>query len=95
MARQMRGFPDLFLGGFEDPTLVAVRIGTDEGGKGLINRLAVRSESRCKGLGSMLLREMEKRLKKRGLNVISALVEKGNEDSLVFFRNAATRSMGT
>jgi ribosomal protein S18 acetylase RimI-like enzyme len=85
MAEQMQRFPDLFIGAFEDSELVGLCIGTDEGRKGWINRLAVHPKHRRKGIGTMLLQEMERILRKRGLNVLSALIEDWNTSSLAFF----------
>jgi len=84
MARQMQRFPDRFIGAFEGSELAGLCIGTDDGRKGWINRLAVHPKHRRVGIGTLLLREMERILKKRGLNVISALIEDRNISSLAF-----------
>ncbi|MFQ6128015.1 MAG: GNAT family N-acetyltransferase [Thermoplasmata archaeon] len=85
MERQMRLIPGLFLGAFEGDELVGVVVGTDDTRKGWINRLAVRPDYRRKGIGTALLRELEKRLRARGNRIIGALIETPNEASKDFF----------
>lgn len=85
MKRQMRLIPELFLGAFQGSELVGAIVGTDDTRKGWINRLAVRPDQRRKGVGSALMLELERRLKKRGIRIIGALIEKPNRVSERFF----------
>lgn len=83
--KQLETFPDLFIGAFDDGRLIASVIGSDDGRKGWINRLAVHPEYRGKGIAHTLLNEIEKRLRKRGRKIICVLVEDWNEKSITFF----------
>ncbi len=86
IAAQMARDPELFLGAFAGGRLVGVVIGSDEGRKGWINRLAVDPEYQRRGLGRRLVEEVERRLRARGRKIVAALVEDRNEASLEFFQ---------
>lgn len=88
MERQISEFGDLILGAFEEDELVGVTIGTDDGRKGWINRLAVHPEHRNKGVGLSLIQAIEKALRKRGRGIISVLIEAPNEPSVSLFKKA-------
>lgn len=83
--RQMREFGDLFLGAFERSELIGLVIGTDDGRKGWINRLAVSPEHQRKGVGAALVRAIEAEFQKRKKRIISILVELPNQASISFF----------
>ncbi|MFQ5884419.1 MAG: GNAT family N-acetyltransferase [Thermoplasmata archaeon] len=86
--RQIGEFGDLFLGAFEGDELIGLVIGTDDGRKGWINRLAVSPEHQRKGVGMALVRELESAFRKRQRRIISILVELPNEASMPFFKEA-------
>jgi ribosomal protein S18 acetylase RimI-like enzyme len=65
--------------------IVAVVLGTHDGRKGWINRLAVLPEFQRQGLGRMLVEELEKRFSKMGFGICCGLVETYNEVSMGFF----------
>ncbi|TET91989.1 MAG: GNAT family N-acetyltransferase [Methanomassiliicoccales archaeon] len=88
IGRQMSEFSDLFLGAFEGDELIGLVVGTDDGRKGWINRLAVSPEHQRKGVGSALVRELESAFQKRKKRIISILVELPNEASMSFFEEA-------
>ncbi|MEM0448410.1 MAG: GNAT family N-acetyltransferase [Methanomassiliicoccales archaeon] len=56
-------------------------LGTTDGRKGWINRLAIHPEWQGKGVALALLREFECRLERKGLRIFSALVNCDNERS--------------
>jgi ribosomal protein S18 acetylase RimI-like enzyme len=85
MTEEFNENPDLILGAYEKDELVGVIVGTDDGRKGWINRLAVLPESRRRGVGSALIAACEKALRKRGRRIICTLVE-DNYKSLELFR---------
>jgi ribosomal protein S18 acetylase RimI-like enzyme len=85
LGRQLTRDPDLFLGAFVADRLVGVVIGTCDGRKGYVNRLAVRSGCRRRGLGDRLLSACEAALRRRGVEVFGALVELPNDASLGLF----------
>lgn len=65
--------------------IVAVVLGTHDGRKGWINRLAVLPEHRRRGLGRLLVDELEKRFRKMGFDIYCGLIETYNDDSMAFF----------
>lgn len=86
IASQMERDPSLFLGTFENSTLIGVVIGSyDYRKKGWINRLAVHPKHRRQGVGQSLITSMEKILKKKGATVICALIEETNQESITLF----------
>lgn len=86
--RQISEFGDLFLGAFEGDELVGLIIGTDDGRKGWINRLAVVLGHQRKGVGLALIRAIESALHKRQRRIISILVELPNDESISLFKSA-------
>lgn len=86
IAAQMARDPDLFLGAFVSGKLVGVVIGSDDGRKGWINRLAVDPAYRRRGIARSLIAELEHRFQGRGREIIAALVEDWNTASLALFQ---------
>lgn len=87
VAAELKGDRSVFLAAELDGQIVGVILGTEDGRKGWINRLAVTPELRRRGIARMLVREVETRLEARGLDIIAALIETPNQDSLRFFRS--------
>jgi ribosomal protein S18 acetylase RimI-like enzyme len=76
-----------FLGAVTDEgRLVGVVLGTHDGRKGWINRLAVAPSYRSRGIARLLVRDAEAGLRERGIEVFAALIESDNQASLTFFR---------
>lgn len=86
--KEMERDPDLVFGAFEGEELIGVILGTDDGRKGWINRLAVEQKYRRKGVAIQLIDALERALKKRGRKIICTLVEDWNEASLNLFKNS-------
>jgi ribosomal protein S18 acetylase RimI-like enzyme len=61
-------------------------LGTHDGRKGWINRLAVAPAYQRRGIAGLLIGELETRLEALGLEIVAALVESDNHVSLEFFR---------
>ncbi|HEU68100.1 MAG TPA: GNAT family N-acetyltransferase [Candidatus Acetothermia bacterium] len=85
IARQMEGNTSLFLGAEQDGKLVGAVLGTHDGRKGWINRLAVHPAHRRRGIGQALVCAVEARLQAMGIEIIGALIEDWNDDSMAFF----------
>lgn len=74
-------------GAFDGGELVGVIMGTSDGRKGWVNRLAVKSSWRGRGLARRLIALCEKELERSGLGIICCLIEDWNEASLKLFRS--------
>jgi len=76
----------VFLLAEAEGTLVGVVLGTHDGRKAWINRLAVAAPFRRRGIARMLVGELETRMAALGLDITAALIESDNRVSLRFFR---------
>ncbi|MBN2382030.1 GNAT family N-acetyltransferase [bacterium] len=65
--------------------IVGTVLGTHDGRKGWINRLAVCPRFRRQGLAQHLIHEIEKKLEQQGLKVIACLIETRNQASIRCF----------
>jgi len=68
--------------------LVGSLLGTTDGRKGWVNRLAVHPKWQRGGVALALLREMERRFDERGILVFCALIQDDNAVSKAFFERA-------
>jgi N-acetylglutamate synthase len=87
VARELQRGTAIFLLAEEAGRLAGVVIGTNDGRKGWINRLAVAPAYRRRGVATLLVRAVEERLNDIGIDIIAALIESENETSLAFFRS--------
>ena len=71
----------------DDAGIVGVVLGTFDGRRGWILRLAVHPGRRREGLASRLVAELERRLRSRGASRINIHVLPGNADGLAFWRH--------
>lgn len=74
-----------------DGEIVGAVLGTHDGRKGWVNRLAVSPSHRRRGLGGELLAEVERRFTALGIGIFACLVEDWNVDSRVFFEESGYR----
>ena len=77
----------VFLGAEVDGVLVGVVLGTHDGRKGWINRLAVLPDHRRRGIGKALVTETEQRLNELGIKIVTCMIEGGNDSSEDFFES--------
>lgn len=75
----------IFLVAEDKDKIVASILGTHDGRKGWINRLAVLPEYRNEGIAKKLLKEVEKQLHEIGIDIIACLIEDNNPDSVEVF----------
>lgn len=86
MTRELELDHVFLAGAFQGEALVAVVLGTEDGRKGWINRLAVRPSFQKQGLAKALVDFCEHRFKNRGLGMVCALIEEDNNRSMALFR---------
>jgi ribosomal protein S18 acetylase RimI-like enzyme len=87
MEKQLKQDNTIFLVAERGGELVGSVIGTHDGRKGWINRLAVHPSYRHRGLAKKLVAETEKRLSEVGLEVIACLILRENTASLQLFQS--------
>ncbi len=85
LRKQLSDDPDLFIGAFDGSRMVGVIIGSDDGRKGWVNRLAVIPEKRRCGIASRLLERCEAALRERGRQIVCTLIEEDNDNSHQLF----------
>ncbi len=85
VARELAQNSSVFLAAEEDGMLVGAVLGTQDGRKGWINRLAVRPSHRRRGIGRALVNALETRLQSMGIEIVGCLIEDWNESSMAFF----------
>lgn len=86
ITEELRRDTAVFLVAEVDGEPAGVILGTHDGRKGWINRLAVAPAYRRQGIARMLVAEVEARLTARGIDITAALIETPNTASLAFFR---------
>ncbi len=84
--KELEGEASLFLVAEKEGRIIGSVLGTHDGRKGWINRLAVAPDSRRKGVGRALVAEVELQLSRMGIAIVACLVEDWNEDSIRVFR---------
>jgi ribosomal protein S18 acetylase RimI-like enzyme len=85
-ARQLAMFADLHLVAVEGERIVGVVLGSHDGRKGWINRLAVDPAYQRRGIGAMLVTAVDTAIRGHGITIVCALVELDNAASASLFR---------
>jgi len=85
ISSQMRSDCSIYLVAEEDGKMVGAVLGTHDGRKGWINRLAVAPDQRKRGIAAMLVRAVEERLLERGIEIFACQIEDWNEPSMTVF----------
>jgi ribosomal protein S18 acetylase RimI-like enzyme len=79
--------PDLFLVAETEDEIVGAVLGGFDGRRGMVYHLAVASEYRQKGIGKVLMEELEERLRSKGCIRYYLLVTQDNERAIHFYEN--------
>ncbi len=77
--------PQLFIVGVEGDHLVAALLATFDGRRGWLNHLAVDPGHRHRGLATLLVRDVERRLRVLGCRKVNLLIEPDNLDVEQFY----------
>jgi ribosomal protein S18 acetylase RimI-like enzyme len=77
---------NLFLVAVSEGNLIGSIVGTHDGRKGWINRLAVHPDFQRRGIARQLVRKVEDYLSKNGIDITACLIEGYNRDSMTFFQ---------
>ena len=85
MNKEMKETKNFLAGAFLGQALVGAVLGTDDGRKGWINRLAVKPAYRRKGVAKKLVTFCTRVFQGRGIGIVCALVEEENAASLKLF----------
>ncbi len=83
--QQLDQFPDFYLVATVGERIVGVVLGTHDGRKGWINRLAVHPDDQRRGIASALVSACDKAIRARGISIVAALVESDNAASAALF----------
>lgn len=81
LAQQLAHWPRTFLVAERDREIIGVILGTHDGRKGWLNRLAVHPQARRQGIGAALVRACEQALLADGIQIVAALTEIENSAS--------------
>jgi ribosomal protein S18 acetylase RimI-like enzyme len=93
IAKKLQRDPDLFLVAEDDGKIIATVIGGYDGRRGLVYHLAVDRAYRGRGIGTMLMEEVERRLRAKGCLRAYLLVKRGNEAVVEFYRHRGWETM--
>lgn len=85
--RKSRVSPEMFLVGLVNGRIVATVMGGYDGHRGWINYLAVNPEHHRKGLGTLLMREFEKKIQIIGYPKINIQIRTDNPDAMTFYES--------
>lgn len=88
IARQLKERTAVYLVAEVAGTIVGAVLGTHDGRKGWINRLAVLPAYGRRRVGAQLLAEAERRLAALGIEIFACLVEDWNDGSKGFFEKS-------
>lgn len=83
--RELKRGTTIFLVAETGSKLVGSILGTHDGRRGWINRLAVDPEFRQQGVARMLVTEVEERLSELGIEIVACLIEGWNLESMQAF----------
>src|SRR2546428_7286554 len=79
--------PELFLVAEGRGRILAAVMGAWDGRRGWIYRLAVTPKAQRRGVGTILVRELERRMSRKGVVKGNAVVYRDNRKSRWFFKN--------
>lgn len=87
IAKKLQRDPDLFLVATNGDKIIGTVVGGFDGRRGLVYHLAVEHAYRGRGIGKMLMEEVERRLKAKGCLRCHLLVKDDARDVIEFYRH--------
>ena len=85
IASQIEGNCSIYLGAEENGQLVGAILGTHDGRKGWLNRLAVSPDHSGRGIATMLVRAVEETCIELGIEIFACQIEDWNTTSMAIF----------
>lgn len=85
VSEELHNQPEYWIGAYEGREIVGIIVGTDDGRKGWINRLAVDENYRGEGLGRRLVERLESIFEEKGFKIWATLIEPDNPEGMKFF----------
>ena len=95
IAKKLQRDPDLFLVATDSNEIIGTVIGGYDGRRGIIYHLAVEQSFRERGIGKMLMGEVERRLVAKGCLRCYLLVKDDALDVIEFYRRLGWDTFGT
>ncbi len=93
LAKKLQRDPELFLVAELDSRIIGAVLGGFDGRRGMVYHLAVDASFRNNGLGTLLMQELEKRMKAMGCIRSYLLVTRDNLDAIRFYENTGWQPM--
>jgi ribosomal protein S18 acetylase RimI-like enzyme len=93
IVKKLQRDPDLFLVAEDGGKIIGTVIGGYDGRRGMVYHLAVDQAYRQRGIGKMLMDEVERRMIAKGCLKEYLLVKRGNEDVVEFYRHQGWETM--
>jgi ribosomal protein S18 acetylase RimI-like enzyme len=87
LKKKVQRDPDLFLVAERDHQIIGTVLGGYDGRRGMIYHLAVLESYRKRGIGALLMKELEKRMKAKGCIRSYLLVTHDNLEAIRFYEN--------
>lgn len=91
--KKLKRDPDLFLVAEADGKMVGTVLGGFDGRRGMVYHLAVADRYRNRGIGELLMGELERRLKSKGCVRCYLLVTVDNENAMRFYEKRGWEHM--
>jgi ribosomal protein S18 acetylase RimI-like enzyme len=93
MIKKLQRDPDLFLVAEADGRIIGSVLGGFDGRRGMVYHLAVDDAFRKKGIGTVLMVELERRMKQKGCIRTYLLVTHDNVDAIHFYESQRWEQM--